>query len=157
MEPLIAKLPLDNNQIEHNLQGYMAVLIRELEAHIRNLSLRDSEFKAGNFSRVLNAADGNISYTGIGFQPSGIIVIGTIALTEYLSIGFTTGTDMGCICRYATALTFGPSPLVVMFHSGSAGEKATFSSFDTDGFTLTWSVEGAGINNTGVCYYLAFR
>lgn len=62
MDTLIVKLPLDASQIQRDLPGYLAVLVRELEKAIFDLSLRDME-RAANITAADLADVGNVINT----------------------------------------------------------------------------------------------
>lgn len=120
--------------------------------------LATNHYKMGSFTRVLNAQDGNVSYTGVGFKPSALIIIGSISGTKYFTVGLTSAIAGGVIFVFLSDSNYGlVANRCVEFHSGAAAEGASLASFDNDGFTLAWANDAGGINATGSCYYLAFR
>ena len=106
-------------------------------------------------------ANGDVSITGIGFKPSFIRVIafhqqdGTAAF----SIGTATSTsDESCFLRYNDGSNYvldvvSGNLVYSMDSSGSNTIRAALKSFDSDGFTLTWSNYSAGSTKyTYECY-----
>lgn len=111
--------------------------------------------KTGTFTSI--AGSGNQSVTGVGFQPKALILFGTnvdgLTTTASQIIGMTDGTNEARLharsehssaisngaLGHSTSQIFG----FVDANGGSAGRNASFSSFDSDGFTITWSASGA--------------
>ena len=98
-------------------------------------------------SRVLNAASGNVAYTGVGFKPRSLIAIGAAPATTFMSIGASDGTTEGGLRDDSTSVAGTYKPHIVsMIIFGDAGNSqgAAVASFDADGFTLTWTKNGTG-------------
>lgn len=116
--------------------------------------------KMGTFYRAMNAASGNVEYSGIGFKPSHVLLWGGYASIGLLSIGVSDGTSHHCIRgSFATAgnYTENITRCVDFQHDAANSQDATVDSFDADGFTLAWVRTGtAQIYSVGVLY-LAFR
>ena len=97
------------------------------------------------FTRNLTTATGNVSYTGVGFQPTSIILFGGINANGIATyIGFS---DSG---RYAADLyldstatstvgTAGGGAIIITTTATTAFQEATLLSYDADGFTLSWT------------------
>lgn len=109
-------------------------------------------------TRDMTTDSGNVSYTGVGFKPSTLIVMSTINdLADVFSFTFVTA-----------ALTrgfgqVGTSPVMVATGNGvmlqlDAGvyQSAVLSSYDSDGITLTWTKSGSP-TGTGYIYILCLR
>lgn len=115
-------------------------------------------FKVGSFTRVLNAANAKVSYTGVGFKTKVLFIIGNIYTTSALTIGFTDGTAQRCLIEFPHTKTYVlVADRILMLHDGSGAHTGTLYSYDDDGFTITWGNENGGIDSTGTFYYLAFR
>lgn len=115
-----------------------------------------SHVAAGHFQRVGGAATADVSETGLGFAPSMLILIG--GDSTYYSFGLGDASQANCMCTYGVAGTMhNEVGFLAQFGTGSAGQgqTAVIKSFDSDGFTLTWTKVGAGIGITADCIYLA--
>lgn len=113
------------------------------------------EFKTGQFTAQAGA--GSQAVTGVGFQPKALIIWTTTAsgLTTIASqfIGATDGSNQGSLhVRSEHGLAASSGALVhsnssVFQPSNSAGvpsgRAGSISSFDSDGFTISWSTSGA--------------
>lgn len=125
-----------------------------------NMSYSNTRYYVGSFTRDMTAASGNVAYTGIGFQPKAIMVIGgeDAATLNFLSWGFSDDTTEGDIEVYTTTGTYQTnSRLLAITESSGVSQSAVVASFDSDGFTLTWTKNGAPGAGTGTVKYLAFR
>lgn len=111
---------------------------------------------SGTFSRNMASAGGNVSYSGVGFQPSGLIVIGGLN-AHGISLGSCKNTSDRCVWMRSDGTTnYQNGYLIYSFEDSAADyQRALLLSFDSDGFTLTWSTAGTP---TGTAYYryLAF-
>jgi hypothetical protein len=111
-------------------------------------------------SRVLSAASGNVSYTGVGFQPVLVeFLAGVGGALGYMSTGNDDGTNHtaigvlggGTAAAYQTAF----SGLVGDNAAGTNFQKFLIATMDVDGFTLTWTKTGtptATASITATCY-----
>lgn len=118
----------------------------------------DLRVKVGTFNRTANAASGAVSYTGVGFRPRAIaIMMGNTTSNIESSIGISDGSKDGMMLNNANARVT-VDDLIVGFDNDSAGtatQTAVLTSFDSDGFTLTWTLVGSPGAETLKCYYLA--
>lgn len=105
-------------------------------------------------TRVGNAASGDVSYTGVGFKPSALIMISKIE-AKGGSIGFDNvtyqsmlwvGTDDG--------LGYNASGLAKVASVTGNGQTCFCKSLDADGFTLTWTLLGGGGGAGAQTYYV---
>jgi hypothetical protein len=99
----------------------------------------------GVFTRNFTSASGDVSYTGVGFTPKMITFYGAInGNTEgMMSYGFCTNIASYVSAQNAvnTKLVF--TDRVIHFAgSGTDVQLAVLKSFDSDGFTLTWTKGG---------------
>jgi hypothetical protein len=105
--------------------------------------------KSINFTRDLSTATGSVAYTGAGFKPSAMIVIGYVGNTATSVVGAFDSSRAGeSITRYGStgATEYGStsvlaSSILVFLTDGTAGkyQTATITSWDSDGFTLSWT------------------
>ncbi len=100
-----------------------------------------AKIKQKSETRALNAATGNVAYTGYGFQPKMIIIFAVMYGT---SIGMAIATRQQAIYNATTTAVYA-TPDYLVFAYGSAGglQYATLVSFDADGFTLAWTLYGS--------------
>jgi hypothetical protein len=101
-----------------------------------------------SFTRDLTAATGSVAYTTVGFTPTAVIIFGAIASTAFCSYGFTDSARSGGAFAGGNAAigqwTFNTTPIYIS--SGVAftdTQTATVSSYDNDGFTLSWTKTGS--------------
>jgi len=115
------------------------------------------------FTRSAASASGDVSYTGAGFTPSGVIVIAmNDSGDDALGIGFI---DSGATDEAnAATRAMGGTPFMIvetnavitMYDAaGSNGQTAAGKTLDVDGVTLTWTKVGSGQNVMGVIYFLS--
>ena len=98
-----------------------------------------------NFARWADAAEGNVSYTGVGFKPKMIYIMACIDGENAVSHGFSVAEGEDVCLYYAvgdTAWYFGDEIItnVNIDWNGATGRLVTF---DSDGFTLAWTKLGA--------------
>ena len=92
------------------------------------------------FTRDMEAASGDVSYTGLDFTPTSIQAFATIIGTYSFSIGFA---DSAKASRGLGASTVGimgsGTELLVIYTTADHFQTAIVKSFDANvGFTLTW-------------------
>jgi hypothetical protein len=109
------------------------------------------------FSRELSAASGDISYTGVGFTPTSLVVS-----FSCLSAGseYYTGSGMSdsaknvaCVSRFSGA----SYNLIQMSPTSHYSQTATVKSYDANGFTLTWTRGGSTLSDTLSCLVICYR
>ncbi len=124
-----------------------------------------------NFNSEVSTT-GDKAYTGVGFQPIGLLTFGStqsvddaVATRGILSIGASDGTndnalmsgaergigDMACISKVGSIIVIDTTdPMATL----ATTEEGTFTSFDSDGFTIDWITSDANaIRNL----YIAFE
>jgi len=110
-------------------------------------------FKVIAITRNMADASGDVSVTGIGFQPSALICMSAI-LQGIIGQGFGMGTAGGSKCIYfdnnanyaMNADVF--IKITTSNQSDAANQSAVIKSMDTDGFTLTWTKTSAPTGTT---------
>lgn len=124
------------------------------------------EWAAGNaigtFTREMDAATGDFSYTGVGFKPSMVIFFGGVNATSKVSIlGVASGvirytmSDCGVVSADTYALN--PTACILLYEATGKVQYAVAKTWDADGFTLTWTRVGATASGTATMFYIAFR
>ena len=102
--------------------------------------------KTGNFSKNSADATADVAYTGIGFEPTGVIFFVPEHTTDEMSWGFDDGTSpKGIIHRgYTAAGTFLQGVFSIdPKQDGSNYMTGVIKSFDSDGFTVTYTKTGS--------------
>lgn len=111
-------------------------------------------------TRDLTAASGNVSYTGVGFQPTTCTGFGDAAtsLSQYVTlIGMVDSAGSAANMTLVTAGVVYDNAAFLRFFdaTGSSSQRASINSFDADGFTLSWTKTGTPTGTatiTIVCY-----
>jgi hypothetical protein len=114
--------------------------------------------KVGTFTRDLTASSGDVAITGVGFKPSALITFGTVTTgTIGFSIGFSDGNaGYSSEVRGSTPTYDSTGGGLWQTFDGTNQHYAILKSFDSDGFTLTWTKVNTP-TGTMNCYYLALR
>ena len=113
--------------------------------------------KIGYIQRDTSLADGNVSYTGIGFKPSHIIFCGMgPTANEINPFGLDNGTDHYGFHYDQAKWNIHVSYSILLYQTTAIYALASVLSFDADGFTLAWLKNGAK-TGTGTILYIAFR
>ncbi len=117
------------------------------------------QFKMGTFSRNMTTASGDQAITGVGFQPSAVLVIAADAGTAAFSIGFSDGSSEGHLfdAHNNSANTWDASSGSIYMATGSNNDySGSISSLDSDGFTITWTRTNTPTGTIDARYF-AFR
>ena len=109
-------------------------------------------------SKSMTDASGNVSYTGVGFEPSAIACLAFINAGPYNSIGFADANKTGVAMTTYGANTLTDNNTLIAIYSAGGENKQTaiVKSYDTDGFTLTWTKAGSP-TGSAFLYFLCFR
>jgi hypothetical protein len=104
------------------------------------------------------AAEGeDVAYTGVGFMPSSIQVFADIDNSLPSSVGFADSLKTGhSIIHWAPNIHSMVSYFVYIDTTASTIQYAVVKSYDTDGFTLTWTKVGLP-TGTMQLRFLCFR
>lgn len=120
-----------------------------------------ARFKVNTITRDQTAASGNVAYTGVGFAPKGIILIGNIGSAVGSSIGFAVidaGTNQGVMFRNTAGTDLNSGSFCFYRGDGASwNQSASISSMNADGFTLAWDKGGAPPAGTITMFYIAFK
>lgn len=126
-------------------------------AAFNTIGLRGLRSKIVSFTRDLSSSAGNVAYTGAGFKPTCVIFFSNYATaTVYISAGFSDQTGGGAsIALLNGTATFTSFPIYIGNNTG-AYQTGAISSYDADGFTITWAKTGAP-SGTPQFYALCLR
>lgn len=108
----------------------------------------------------VSTASGTQAISGIGFQPSLVIILSNIGSGAAASIGFDNGTNHYCIANNYPVIagSWSSQSIFSIFPQVSSGnyQVGYISAFSGDGFTITWAKTGSP---TGVLnmYFLCFK
>jgi hypothetical protein len=98
--------------------------------------------KVGTITRDMAAARGDVSYTGVGFQPSLVIFTAAVQTTS-ISFGFGDASASGYTKGFNTgaAILFsgGSGSCLALHEDANKSQHAVVKTLDADGFTLTWT------------------
>ena len=121
--------------------------------------LAQGQFKIGTFTRAMTAASGDVSYTGVGFQPNNILFLAH-STSGSISTGMDNGTSRYAVTTWGKTVPYYSHTAylsVSMIQSVTQLQTALVKSFDSDGFTLTWTRTGTPSAGDGTVYYMAFK
>jgi hypothetical protein len=118
-------------------------------------------FKIGTFTRDTSVASGDVAYTGVGFKPRLVLFLdGQLAGGSQASIGFDTVSARGALYNNsavsAGAWLVNTAFAIYSEQNGGVNHIGVVASFDADGFTITWTKNGAS-TGTHTIIYLALR
>lgn len=111
------------------------------------------------FTRDLSLAGGDVSYTGLGFKPTAIIVLCAMdSSTRGMSIGMSDyAGSMSEIDKEADGNYYASiNRVLINFSSAGNYQFAAVKSYDSDGFTLTWT-KGGSPTGTISAWALCFK
>lgn len=111
----------------------------------------------GSFTRDLTLAAGTQIITGVGFTPKHVIFHSGNNATVQCSWGCNNVTTINAISKSFSGSLFLTMTDFSIHLSAASGvnSKAYISSFDSDGFTLTWSKSGSPTGTADI-FYIAF-
>jgi hypothetical protein len=113
--------------------------------------------KVGSLTRNSGGASGNVSYTGVGFTPSAIIMMGGVGTVNEKCWGFGTLANGQSLYTDASNANTTVAKLF-NFTRQTDKQEAVIASMDADGFTLTWTRTGTGATGNDIAIsYIAFR
>lgn len=94
-------------------------------------------------TRDMAAASGDVSYTGYGFTPTGLIIFANA--TAGFSIASSNPAKGYVILGIRASQYFTPGENYIVQIKPTTGtwQNAIVKSYDADGFTLTWALYGA--------------
>jgi len=114
--------------------------------------------KVGTITRDMDAASGDVSYSGVGFTPK-LLIFAAAVQTTSISVGFSDGTT-SCVAKgfdNSGSILFagGSGKCIALHESAIASQDAELTSLDTDGWTLAWTKAASPSGATITIGYLA--
>lgn len=117
-----------------------------------------------SFTRDPAAATGSVSYTGLGFKPTSLMAFSSNGTVNISFVGFcdyaltqyghgSVGTQVGGAW---SAETF-PDAALLVPGINAAYHKGVVTSYDIDGFTVSWTKIGGPGGGVYNCYVMGYR
>jgi hypothetical protein len=122
-----------------------AGIVSQLQVAVDGLAAGTLKSKVISFTRDLAAATGDVAYTGVGFQPSSLILIAAVNTSVNVSVGMAdSGKIVGALFGPLAGVGAGvyvDAFLCAMYMPGDNTKFQTciLKSYNADGFTLTWT------------------
>lgn len=110
-------------------------------------------------TRDLTAAGAptDVAYTGVGFTPTSIVCYYVIDGSTVRGVGFSDSSKNGYDLRINSAsAAYSYNALILLETTGGNNQIGTVKSFDSDGFTLTWT-KGGSPTGSATLVFLCFR
>lgn len=116
---------------------------------------------AGYITRGMTdtGAPTDVNYTGLPFKPSALILSMSLGNAS-ISVGFADASNSYVQVIYGAATTYyqpNDSTCIWILEESGKEQKASLKTFNSDGFTLTWTKVGSPAAATCYGYYLAIR
>jgi hypothetical protein len=112
----------------------------------------------GSFTRDLSADSGDVAYTGVGFKPSALIVMGYLGGGKTLALGMAENAHSYGIYdnhyNVADAYDGAGAYIITIFQDTGKVQQGALKTFDSDGFTITW-VKTSTPGGIAGFYYIA--
>ncbi len=113
--------------------------------------------KIVSVTRDLTVASGDVGITGVGFTPTAIIAISCIQSALQFGVGMVDSSRTSReLFSYGADLIYNDTAFVQIASSAGNTQQATLKSYDSDGFTLTWTKAGSP-TGTGQIMFLCFK
>ena len=122
-------------------------------------SLPAVSVKVGVFTKDMTDSVASQAITGVGFQPTGILFVGTLISTPaiYAAVGFGTTAKIQAMTQAYSGNWF-QSGSRFRLHLTTTVERGFYiASMDSDGFTLTWDAGNNSPTGTSQLTYCAIR
>ena len=123
-----------------------------------DMAYANARFKVGSFTRNVATASGTAAVTGVGFTPKAIIFgSGMTASSVGSCIGVDDGTTRGGF-QFVSPNNFLSTAFSIYVAPTATSDYNTgiVSTFDVDGFTISWTKVGSP-TGTATVWYLALR
>lgn len=118
--------------------------------------------KTGVFTRAMSSSSGNQAVTGVGFTPKYVLFLSAVTATSKMSIGLDVGGAVGAggqgsiqdnsgsiADTYAVDLVYS----IGLSEGAGVSQIGRVSSFDSDGFTISWTKAGSPTGTATIRYY----
>ena len=118
--------------------------------------------KVITFTRDMTAASGSVGYTGAGFVPTSVIILGTITnALNLFSLSLTdSALNMGVLfANNSATIPMGTAAIAVALSADGSvtSQQGSIASYDSNGFTITWTKNGVPSAGTATLYALCLR
>lgn len=124
------------------------------------VSEQSASYFTGSITRDMTAATGTVAETGVGFTPRAIFFYGVIGGEGAWFCGSTDATNNRAMFpseAIQSSMGSTSSNCITLSDTGSSqSQNATISSFDADGFTVSWTKSGTP-TGTATIKYIAFK
>ena len=109
------------------------------------LAITPGKTKIKSETKDMTEASGDVSYTGYGFKPDALVVFACIdGAVDVVSWGVADEALADEAIQQLYDPKFADAPSLVFLTQGLAvRQDGVLKSFDADGFTLTWTKNGA--------------
>jgi hypothetical protein len=114
----------------------------------------------GFFDRNMPDATGSVAYTGVGFQPRYLHIRAAVAAdSNTMSVGTTDSVTENCWYQNDAVARddWNSGFLLRVYTAASINQTAVLTSFDSDGFTLAWTRNGATVAGTLRAAFIAYK
>jgi len=102
---------------------------------------------SGTITRDMASDSGDVSYTGIGFKGSILMITGTLDSATIMTVfGFDNGTTRYCTYGNYDGYFYRATTSCIISGTGTTPgntQTAVLKTWDSDGFTLTWTKTGS--------------
>ena len=114
----------------------------------------DTRYFGGSFTRDMTLAAGTQAITGVGFSPKSAEFFGSkIGANAGVTLGFSTAAVHGSVDESDVANVWAASiARSIQFEATGVEYKGYVSSFDSDGFTITWEKTGSPTGTLTINY-----
>jgi hypothetical protein len=111
----------------------------------------------GGFTRDSVAATGVVAITGVGFRPNSLHTFGEEAVNDVFSHGLFDGTNQNCVYEVGSGVYAHNSTSAFHYEPSSGNHQdGIVTSFDADGFTISWTKTGSPTGNARI-KFMAFK
>lgn len=116
-----------------------------------------TQMAQASFTRDISLASGTQGITGVGFIPAFVYIVGVIGATDTASWGVEgpVGTQ-SCLLRRNSGTYDSSGTHSILFFPSVGSYFGDITSFDADGFTITWTKTGSP-TGTAALFYLAWK
>lgn len=102
-------------------------------------------------TRLMDAASGDVAYTGYGFLPTALVALANVDSAYGWSLGFVGSDGVSYSIFESTAGVMSSYTRLLELRTASGvGQLGILKSYDADGFTITWTKAGSP---TGTGYF----
>lgn len=109
--------------------------------------------------RAMDGESGDVSESTIGFKPSLLLIWGGTVPSTSISIGYIAPDGTGRCLHTTTSGVWVPggTNAIVLYEDAGKQQSAVWKSWDTSGFTLTWTRTGVTAGGYAYIRFVAFR